>query len=58
MPFSRVLLIASGDMTWQVYVTEFQVSMDYIQQHCLSMSSVPDLIQSLLLSTTYVQWKF
>ena len=50
MVFSRVLLI-SDDMTWQVYVTEFQVSMDneILRPYSatLSVNVIPDLIQRL-----------
>lgn len=50
MVFSRVLLI-SEDMNWQVYVTDFQVSMDneILRPYSttLSVNVIPDFIQRL-----------
>ena len=50
MVFSRLLLI-SDDMTWQVYVTDFQVSMDNdilrAYSPTLSLDVIPNLIQRL-----------
>ena len=50
MVFSRLLLI-SDDMTWQVYVTDFQVLMDNdilrTYSPILSLDVIPNLIQRL-----------
>ena len=51
MVFSRILLI-SGDMTWQVYVRDFQVPMDneILRPYSvvtLSADTLPDLLQKL-----------